>query len=216
MYGATAPLARAAPVRAISTHAPYVRGDAAGFTRPSMTDLFQPTPRMYGATPSRLSRQWQAWHFNPRPVCTGRRSLVARISSPVLFNPRPVCTGRHTGSYKLEAKSVFQPTPRMYGATGKMLGCLVTLDISTHAPYVRGDRGGRGTRGAAKKFQPTPRMYGATLVFFCLRRRTEISTHAPYVRGDAFLPLHGGRGGDFNPRPVCTGRLMLRAYPRWM
>ncbi len=124
----------------ISTHAPYVRGD--------------------------------------------RKSMVVSPGS-VYFNPRPVCTGRPVNKLMGFETVVFQPTPRMYGATGGFvfdeevftdfnprpvctgrLACndksIRALLISTHAPYVRGDKPGE----------------------FVLATTLEISTHAPYVRGD--------------------------------
>ncbi len=57
--------------------------------------------------------------------------------------------------------------------------------ISTHAPYVRGDMKCCAECITSGRFQPTPRMYGATKYFF------EKANH----------------NQNFNPRPVCTGRL---------
>ncbi len=126
--------------RRISTHAPYVRGDAI-----IMTGL-------------RISL-----NFNPRPVCTGRPARGADGAAPDCdFNPRPVCTGRLKAMLRADAQDEFQPTPRMYGATRRGGRCCLTglnfnprpvctgrhdpaqtiadmERISTHAPYVRGD-----------------------------------------------------------------------------
>ncbi len=191
----------------ISTHAPYVRGDGLRCFLYACNGDFNPRPVCTGRHLLLGKTEFFKFHFNPRPVCTGRPYTHCpttgrmRISThaPYVrgdrrhggacrkhrnFNPRPVCTGRHSISPSVLGAARFQPTPRMYGATDAVIAALPLAAISTHAPYVRGDRHSLTWRFQAARFQPTPRMYGATLPCRCVFRFERY----------------------FNPRPVCTGR----------
>ncbi len=162
MYGATGVLAAPLLDGSISTHAPYVRGDAGAGTvlpsgrdfnpRPVCTgrlcdetmeiiwDAFQPTPRMYGATKESCLKTITLI-FQPTPRMYGATSSACpTFAAQRYFNPRPVCTGRHVVAKNGFLRVQFQPTPRMYGATP--LSC----SLLSHE-FI---------------FQPTPRMYGAT------------------------------------------------------
>ncbi len=94
MYGATRYLAAVKYARVISTHAPYVRGD------------------VWRGLVGKLDL-----HFNPRPVCTGRRpeqDVIGYIDS--ISTHAPYVRGDSAASAALSGTA-----------------------ISTHAPYVRGD-----------------------------------------------------------------------------
>ena len=56
----------------VSIHAPYAGSDDTGIPQSVLSDWFQSTPPMQGATPGRShSRQWLGG-FNPRPLCRER------------------------------------------------------------------------------------------------------------------------------------------------
>ncbi len=111
-----------------------------GCVRINQMLLFQPTPRMYGATHRRAARNHRGIISTHAPYVRGDPMSGTGYASGSDFNPRPVCTGR----------------PRAVRAAKQAAA------ISTHAPYVRGDHLYFVFEIKEDIFQPTPRMYGAT------------------------------------------------------
>ncbi len=126
---------------------------------------FQPTPRMYGATAAAVRAGRPQGNFNPRPVCTGRHYGSDRVwEQEFISTHAPYVRGDPELVNMLSCLLIFQPTPRMYGATGcgergkracrdfnprpvctgrleAFADLIESTNISTHAPYVRGDSG---------------------------------------------------------------------------
>ena len=115
MRGATAALRDRLKVLLVSTHAPHARGDAAARLlcrglrsfnpRPScegrpiwpttlpISEVFQPTPLMRGATlhPSKKSNEQIA--FQPTPLMRGATPVLPKPSLPRSFQPTPLMRG---------------------------------------------------------------------------------------------------------------------------
>ncbi len=186
---------------------PVCTGRPRGLLHRRAEARFQPTPRMYGATMHPLRRGIGGANFNPRPVCTGRlQPVYGRHARGVISTHAPYVRGDAAAITARQPSWRFQPTPRMYGATtGRWRACRSQTHFNPR-PVCTGRPAIRPASNVSERFQPTPRMYGATPTPRPQPERQRISTHAPYVRGDCACGRENRACGDFNPRPVCTGR----------
>ena len=173
---------------------------------------FQSTPPMQGATQLCSGASQPSDHFNPRPLCRGRRDNVHQtdgerwkfqstppmqgatvaLTKPSLmaeyFNPRPLCRGRPCSlANLLFAILHFNPRPLCRGRPASELGAHARhLPFQSTPPMQGATRRADSPYGQHSGFQSTPPMQGATrLGAGRTRPAFAISIHAPYAGGDA-------------------------------
>ena len=126
----------------ISIHAPCAGGDVK-MQVGAIPFIFQSTPPVQGATNNDPTIGYNCIHFNPRPLCRGRRSTRSCSSGCRRhFNPRPLCRGRPRPAHQRPHRS----------------------RISIHAPCAGGDAPARMARPCrTANFNPRPLCRGRPL-----------------------------------------------------
>ena len=224
-FGSTAAKAQAE----ISIHAPHARSDnsvtAGDGRRPHfnprssceerrrtrhsarLSQTFQSTLLMRGATRSRMAAITTAPNFNPRSSCEERLDVVgsrrapftisihaphARSDKPLSirsswgsdFNPRSSCEERPPlmpSQMLVKIISIHAPHARsdFLSPSSPALS-----SISIHAPHARSDKTAFREFLLCDVFQSTLLMRGATDGILCQLRVQGISIHAPHARSD--------------------------------
>ena len=153
----------------ISTHAPHTGRDWVFSGAGALTEIFQPTRPIRGATSPERTSFWRLTHFNPRAPYGARPVVGLHLTPVVHISTHAPHTGRDTGE------------------RGK---CAGVAGISTHAPHTgRDPQGRRRTPLLVRYFNPRA-PYGARP-----QRRSvqplslHISTHAPHTGRDLSIPL---------------------------
>ena len=125
----------------VSIHAPYAGSDCIGHHKTELTQQFQSTPPMQGATSWTSETTTQCITFQSTPpmqgathegVCRIRRNSRFQSTPPmqgatqkylrdaaivISFNPRPLCRERLKAFVLSVICALFQSTPPMQGAT---------------------------------------------------------------------------------------------------
>ena len=75
----------------ISTHAPHTGRDWVFSGAGALTEIFQPTRPIRGATPATSAPRWRTTYFNPRAPYGARRYRSFHYAAPSTFQPtRPI------------------------------------------------------------------------------------------------------------------------------
>ena len=156
-----------------------------------MSDKFQSTLLMRGATAWLSTSSRHAKNFNPRSSCEERHGRYRCDIPEQDFNPRSSCEERLSLQVQSVYGQLFQSTLLMRGATARGYLALSTLGISIHAPHARSD------------------LLAVELAFFC-----QISIHAPHARSDVLYLPPRCRYAYFNPRSSCEERLHRNIHGR--
>ena len=171
------------------------------------------------------------------PACAGVKPYPHIGHSTIVGSPTPPVEGATKASIICVMLGIFQSTPPVEGATVACCPVWCIVLISIHAPCGGGDRASiqrsattttfqstphveRATAAllpaaADCLFQSTPPVQGATATQIVQTTSTNISIHAPCAGGDfARAAWKHCSHGDFNPRPLCRGRRVLRGVLR--
>ena len=150
---------------------------------PRMSDLFQPTRPLRGATTVLFIIRKNIKISTHAPLAGRDQVEEAAQMARTNFNPRAPCGARPMLDGKRDGHLVFQPTRPLRGATA-----------------------GAMWRRRRKEFQPTRPLRGATDDVEKQACLTRISTHAPLAGRDAAMTFSIALIGNFNPRAPCGAR----------
>ena len=210
-----------------------MQGATANLQALGLSQQFQSTPPMQGATPVRPFQADWIPVFQSTPPMQGATVVLDRaVSDAVCFNPRPLCRERRTDDILKKYTKAFQSTPPMQGATlspspkPSRKPCFNPRPLCRERPTA-----GMTAYKAQKSFNPRP---------LCRERRSrhkldpvpaKVSIHAPYAGSDyidymdrddatrfqSTPPMQGATASEslwlsiltgFNPRPLCRERLL--------
>ena len=117
---------------------------------------FQSTPPMRGATKELMERYGGSEISIHAPHAGGDILLKQTPATAGHFNPRPPCGGRRSLMWPVKLRAQFQSTPPMRGATCQHLLRRPRYGISIHAPHAGGDPQPRRSPGHQFYFNPRP------------------------------------------------------------
>ena len=154
-------------------------------TETLLTDLFQSTPPVWGATCQLFGVHLQGDISIHAPRVGGDLVVALAVGQHRLISIHAPRVGGDCWASTCTAGTFrFQSTPPVWGATAVRKRISSSIPISIHAPRVGGD-----------------------LKSISFSSLINISIHAPRVGGDTSRSGTASASRNFNPRPPCGGRL---------
>ena len=121
---------------AISIHAPHTGRDVRSILQISISDLFQSTRPIRGATDTPLQFLWRCIDFNPRAPYGARLCGLSCPMEQIYFNPRAPYGARLAVCGKQIRVRAFQSTRPIRGATLRWQESgILWQDFNPRAPY---------------------------------------------------------------------------------